>query len=75
VGICAEANWPCRPTLKEDDAMSPKRRGMLPRPPKLDEMNHLQWAGFLVSQVILAVVGTCVALIVLTIIVGLADGH
>jgi hypothetical protein len=56
--------------------MSPKPRGKFPpRPPKLDEMNHLQWAGFLVGNVILAVVGTTVALIVLTIIVGLADGH
>jgi hypothetical protein len=60
--------------------MSPKPRGgmlatMLPRPPKLTEMNHLQWAGFLVANVVLAVVGTVVALIVLTIIVGLADGH
>jgi hypothetical protein len=59
--------------------MSPKRRGMLstmlPRPPKLAEMNHLQWAGFLVGNVVMAVVGTVVALIVVTIIVGLADGH
>jgi hypothetical protein len=56
--------------------MTPKRRGMMiPRPPKLDEMNHLQWAGFLVGNVIMAVVGTVVALIVVTIIVGLADGH
>ena len=59
--------------------MTPKRRGgmmsMMPQPPKLTEMNHLQWAGFLVANVVLAVVGTVVALIVLTIIVGLADGH
>jgi hypothetical protein len=55
--------------------MSPKRRAMMPRPPKLDEMTHIQWAGFLVTNVIMAVVGTCVALIVVTIIVGLADGH
>lgn len=56
--------------------MSPRPRGaMIPRPPKLDEMTHLQWAGFLVGNVIMAVVGTVVALIVLTIVVGLADGH
>ncbi len=55
--------------------MTPKRRGMMPRPPKLAEMNHLQWAGFLVANVVMAVVGTVVALIVVTIIVGLADGH
>jgi hypothetical protein len=56
--------------------MSPRpRRGLIPRPPKLDEMNHLQWAGFLVVNMLMAVVGTVVALIVLTIIVGLADGH
>ena len=41
----------------------------------LVQMNHLQWAGFLVGNVIMAVVGTVVALIVLTIIVGLADGE
>src|SRR5579872_3110687 len=56
--------------------MSPnRRRGKFPRPPKLDEMTHVQWAGFLVANVVMAVVGTVVALIVLTIIVGLADGH
>jgi hypothetical protein len=56
--------------------MSPRpRSGLIPRPPKLDEMNHLQWAGFLVGNVVMAVVGTVVALIVVTIIVGLADGH
>jgi hypothetical protein len=59
--------------------MTPKRRGgmmsMMPRPPKLTEMTHVQWAGFLVANVVLAVVGTVVALIVVTIIVGLADGH
>jgi hypothetical protein len=47
----------------------------MPRPPKLNEMNHAQWAGFLVVNTIMAVVGTVVALIILTIIVGLADGH
>ncbi|HXQ75318.1 MAG TPA: hypothetical protein VN791_02390 [Acidimicrobiales bacterium] len=55
--------------------MTPKRRGTMIRPPKLDEMTHLQWAGFLVANVVMAVVGTVVALIVVTIIVGLADGH
>jgi hypothetical protein len=58
--------------------MSPKlpaRLAKLPKPPKLDEMNHRQWALFLVGNVVMAIVGTCVALIVLTIIVGLADGH
>jgi hypothetical protein len=48
---------------------------MMPRPPKLTEMNHQQWAAFLVVNVVLAVVGTVAALIVVTIIVGLADGH
>jgi hypothetical protein len=48
---------------------------MMPRPPKLTEMTHVQWAGFLVANVVMAVVGTVVALIVVTIIVGLADGH
>jgi hypothetical protein len=61
---------------RRKNPMTPKRRGMMiPRPPKLDEMNHLQWAGFLVGNVVMAVVGTVVALIVVTIIVGLADGH
>jgi hypothetical protein len=56
--------------------MSPRPRPKFPpRPPKLDEMNHAQWAGFLVGNVVLAIVGTVVALIVLTIIVGLAGGH
>jgi hypothetical protein len=59
--------------------MAPKRSGMIssmmPRPPKLAEMNHLQWAAFLVVNVVMAVVGTVVALIIVTIIVGLADGH
>ena len=70
---------PGRPTPEEEEPMSPRPRGgmlaMMPRPPKLTEMTHLQWAGFLVANVILAVVGTVVALIVVTIIVGLADGH
>jgi hypothetical protein len=48
---------------------------MMPRPPKLADMTHAQWAGFLVVNVVMAVVGTVVALIILTIIVGLADGH
>jgi hypothetical protein len=48
---------------------------MMIRPPKLDDLTHPQWAAFLVGNVILAVVGTTVALIVITIIVGLADGH
>ena len=53
----------------------PRRRMMAIRPPKLDDLTRLQWAGFLLGNVVLAVVGTVVALIVLTIIVGLADGH
>ena len=55
--------------------MSPKRRGMMPRPPKLEDLTHPQWALFLVGNVVMAVVGTVVALIVLTIIIGLAGGH
>jgi hypothetical protein len=55
--------------------MTPRRRGMLPRPPKLEELTHVQWAAFLVGNVVMAIVGTVVALIVVTIIVGLADGH
>jgi hypothetical protein len=70
-----EGPLPRRPTPKEEEPMTPKRRGMMIRPPKLDEMTHLQWAGFLVGNVVMAVVGTVVALIVVTIIVGLADGH
>jgi hypothetical protein len=35
----------------------------------------MQWAAFLVGNVVMAIVGTVVALIVVTIIVGLADGH
>ena len=61
--------------MQEDDEMAPQRRGMFPRPPKLSELNHVQWAAFLVSQVVLAIAGTVVALIVISIIVGLADGH
>jgi len=38
-------------------------------------MSHAQWAAFLIGNVVMAVVGTVVALIVITIIVGLADGH
>jgi len=55
--------------------MTPKRRGLMIRPPKLADMTHMQWAGFLVVNVVMAVVGTSVALILITIIVGLADGH
>jgi len=55
--------------------MSPRPRPSFPRPPKLDEMSHAQWAAFLIGNVVMAVVGTVVALIVITIIVGLADGH
>jgi len=56
--------------------MTPRRRGMMiPRPPKLDELTRVQWAAFLIGNVVMAVVGTVVALIVVTIIVGLADGH
>jgi len=58
--------------------MSPKpslRTAALFPKPKFDEMNHLEWAAFLVGNVVLAVVGTVVGLILLTIIVGLADGH
>ena len=60
---------------KEEEPMTPRRRGMLPRPPKLEELPHLQWAAFLVGNVVMAIVGTVVALIVVTSIVGLADGH
>ena len=55
--------------------MSPRPRPSFPRPPKLAEMNHRQWAVFLVGNVVMAVVGTVVALIVVAIIVGLAGGH
>lgn len=55
--------------------MTPQRRSMIPRPPKLAELTHLQWAGFLIGNVVMAIVGTVVALIVVTVIVGLADGH
>jgi len=50
-------------------------RQRLPRPPKLDEMNHLQWAGFLIGNMVMAIAGTVILLILVTIIVGLADGH
>jgi hypothetical protein len=55
--------------------MSPRPRPSFPRPPKLDEMNHAQWAAFIIGNVVMAVVGTVVALIVIAIIVGLAGGH
>jgi hypothetical protein len=48
---------------------------MFPRPPKLADMTHAQWAVFLVGNVVMAIVGTSVALIVVAIIVGLAGGH
>jgi len=43
--------------------------------PNFDDMSHVQWAGFLIGNLVMAVVGTVVALILVTIIVGLADGH
>ncbi len=56
--------------------MSPRPRPKFPpRPPKLDEMTHAQWALFLIGNVVMAVVGTVVALIVVAIVVGLAGGH
>lgn len=54
--------------------MTPRRRSMVLRP-NFDAFTHLQWALFLVMNVVMIVVGTVVALIVLSIIVGLADGH
>jgi hypothetical protein len=38
-------------------------------------MTHAQWALFLIGNVVMAVVGTVVALIVVAIVVGLAGGH
>jgi hypothetical protein len=55
--------------------MVPTRRGIMAHRPNFDDMSHVQWAGFLVGNIVMAIVGTVVALIVLTIIVGLADGH
>ena len=65
---------PRRPAPKEESDEPETPRHVDP-PSEARRDDTLQWAGFLVGNVVMAVVGTVVALIVITIIVGLADGH